>query len=267
MDGPGLSSGRSRRAKKGHVGGDNDRGWSNLTFGPLDGGWFEPQAGRRRGTWSDFENIGLRYGPGPEVLCARPRPSAFLPVPRPSGAGKTSLLRLLFSGPWPPPWPAHHPVRPLRHSHARRSRPPCGAASGIVFQDFRLLDHMTTYENVALPLRVIGMAEDSYRKEVTELLDWVGLGERMWALPPVLSGGEKQRAAIARAVIARPQLLLADEPTGNVDPSLAQRLLRLFIELNKTGTAVVIATHDIALMDQYNSRRLVLHEGRLHVYD
>jgi cell division transport system ATP-binding protein len=138
---------------------------------------------------------------------------------------------------------------------------------GIVFQDFRLLDHMTTYENVALPLRVIGHPEDSYREEVVELLSWVGLGERMSALPPVLSGGEKQRAAIARAVIARPQLLLADEPTGNVDPSLAQRLLRLFIELHRSGTAVVIATHDIALMNQVDARRLVLHEGCLHVYD
>jgi cell division transport system ATP-binding protein len=136
-----------------------------------------------------------------------------------------------------------------------------------VFQDFRLLDHMSTYENVALPLRILGRAETSYRQEVIELLYWVGLGERLSALPPVLSGGEKQRAAIARAVIARPQLLLADEPTGNVDPSLAQRLLRLFIELNKSGTSVVIATHDIALMDQYDARRLVLHEGRVHVYD
>jgi cell division transport system ATP-binding protein len=126
---------------------------------------------------------------------------------------------------------------------------------------------MTTYENVALPLRVMGREEGTYREEVVELLRWVGLGERMWALPPVLSGGEKQRAAIARAVIARPQLLLADEPTGNVDPGHAQRLLRLFIELNKSGTAVLIATHDIALMDQYDARRLVLHEGRLHVYD
>ena len=138
---------------------------------------------------------------------------------------------------------------------------------GIVFQDFRLLDHMTTYENVALPFRVAGKDEDSYRGEVMELLHWVGLGERVTALPPVLSGGEKQRAAIARAVIARPQLLLADEPTGNVDPSLAQRLLRLFVELNKSGTTVVIATHDIGLMDQYDARRLVLHDGRLHAYD
>ena len=136
-----------------------------------------------------------------------------------------------------------------------------------MFQDFRLLDHLTTYENVALPFRVLGKDEAEYRAEVVELLQWVGLGERINALPPVLSGGEKQRAAIARAVIARPQLLLADEPTGNVDPNLGQRLLRLFVELNKTGTAVVIATHDIALMDEYNARRLVLHEGRLHVYD
>jgi cell division transport system ATP-binding protein len=136
-----------------------------------------------------------------------------------------------------------------------------------VFQDFRLLDHLSTYENVALPLRILGRDEMSYRREVAELLTWVGLGDRLWALPPVLSGGEKQRAAIARAVIARPQLLLADEPTGNVDPSLAHRLLRLFIELNKSGTSVVIATHDIALMDQYDARRLVLHEGRMHVYE
>ena len=138
---------------------------------------------------------------------------------------------------------------------------------GVVFQDFRLLDHLTTYENVALPLRVMGRDESNYRAEVVELLDWVGLGERKNALPAVLSGGEKQRAAIARAVISRPRLLLADEPTGNVDPTLGRRLLRLFIELNKSGTAVIIATHDITLMDQYEARRLVLHQGRLHIYE
>ncbi|HZN31058.1 MAG TPA: cell division ATP-binding protein FtsE [Xanthobacteraceae bacterium] len=216
-----------------------------------------------------FEHVGLRYGLGPEVLrdvSFRLEPHSFQFLTGPSGAGKTSLLRLLFLS-----------LRPTRglitlfgHDIALLSRDALSTLRrriGIVFQDFRLLDHMTTYENVALPFRVIGREEDTFRDEVVELLHWVGLGERMWALPPVLSGGEKQRAAIARAVIARPQLLLADEPTGNVDPNLARRLLRLFVELNKSGTSVVIATHDIALMDQFDARRLVLHEGRLHVYD
>jgi cell division transport system ATP-binding protein len=216
-----------------------------------------------------FENVGLRYGLGPEVLrdlTFRIDPHSFQFLTGPSGAGKTSLLRMLFLS-----------LRPTRglitlfdYDVAILSKDALSTLRrriGVVFQDFRLLDHMTTYENVALPFRILGRDEDSYRYEVVELLQWVGLGERMWALPPVLSGGEKQRAAIARAVIARPQLLLADEPTGNVDPSLAQRLLRLFVELNKSGTSVVIATHDIALMDEYDARRLVLHDGRMHVYD
>jgi cell division transport system ATP-binding protein len=216
-----------------------------------------------------FENVGLRYGFGPEVLrdlSFRVEPHSFQFLTGPSGAGKTSLLRLMFL--------SHRPTRGLitmfdqdiatleKDSLAGLRR-----RIGIVFQDFRLLDHMTTFENVALPLRVQGRSEASYRREVTELLHWVGLGDRLSALPPVLSGGEKQRAAIARAVIARPELLLADEPTGNVDPALGQRLLRLFIELNKSGTAVVIATHDIGLMDQYDARRLVLHDGRMHTYE
>jgi cell division transport system ATP-binding protein len=216
-----------------------------------------------------FENVGLRYGLGPEVLrdlTFRIEPHSFQFLTGPSGAGKTSLLRLLFLS-----------LRPTRglinvfgHDIATLSADSLATLRrriGIVFQDFRLLDHMSTYENVALPLRILGREEGNYRHEVAELLQWVGLGERMWALPPVLSGGEKQRAAIARAVIARPQLLLADEPTGNVDPNLAQRLLRLFIELNKSGTSILIATHDIALMDEYDARRLVLHEGRLHTYE
>jgi cell division transport system ATP-binding protein len=216
-----------------------------------------------------FEHVGLRYGLGPEVLrdlTFHIEPHSFQFLTGPSGAGKSSLLRLLFLS-----------LRPTRglitlfgHDVASLSKDSLATLRrrvGIVFQDFRLLEHLTTYENVALPFRVAGRDENSYRDEVVELLRWVGLGERMWALPAVLSGGEKQRAAIARAVIARPQLLLADEPTGNVDPSLAARLLRLFIELNKSGTSVLIATHDIALMDQYDARRLVLHDGRLHVYD
>ena len=195
-----------------------------------------------------FDNVGIRYGMGPEVLrdlTFAIEPSSFQFLTGPSGAGKTTLLRLILMA-----------VRPTRGLISLFGRDVVGIAGdtltgvrrrmGVVFQDFRLLDHLTTYENVALPLRVQGKDEASYRGEVVELLRWVGLGERMHVLPPVLSGGEKQRAAIARALIARPELLLADEPTGNVDPPLARRLLRLFIELNRLGTSVVIATHDFA---------------------
>ena len=112
---------------------------------------------------------------------------------------------------------------------------------------------------------MLGRDESDYRHDVKELLRWVGLGERLDAFPPVLSGGEKQRVAIARALITQPEMLLADEPTGNVDPPLARRLLRLFIELNRLGTAVIIATHDIALMDQVDARRLVITDGRLEI--
>ncbi|KAG1651753.1 Cell division ATP-binding protein FtsE [Nymphon striatum] len=121
---------------------------------------------------------------------------------------------------------------------------------GVVFQDFRLLDHMSIYENVALPLRVRGKDEGNFTGDVVDLLKWVGLGDKLHALPPVLSGGEKQRVAIARALIDQPEVLLADEPTGNVDPHMARRLLRLFLELNRSGTAVVVATHDLGLMEQ-----------------
>jgi cell division transport system ATP-binding protein len=216
-----------------------------------------------------FENVGLRYGMGPEVLrdlTFEIAPRTFQFLTGPSGAGKTSLLRLLYLS-----------LRPTRglisvfgRDTARVPRedlPPLRRRIGVVFQDFRLLDHLTTYDNVALPLRVLGKNESDYRPDVIDLLQWVGLGDRMHVLPPVLSGGEKQRAAIARALITKPEILLADEPTGNVDPPLARRLLRLFIELNRLGTSVVIATHDLTLMDQVDARRLVLAEGRIQIYD
>ncbi len=216
-----------------------------------------------------FENVGLRYGLGPEVLRDLTfgiDPHSFQFLTGPSGAGKTSLLKLLFLS-----------LRPTRglvtvfdHDTARLSKDELSILRrriGIVFQDFRLLDHLTTYENVALPLRVMGKEEASYRSEVVDLLEWVGLGHRIDAYPPILSGGEKQRAAIARAVIVRPEMLLADEPTGNVDPPLAKRLLRLFVELNRTGTAVLIATHDLSLLDQVEARRLIIQQGSISIID
>lgn len=216
-----------------------------------------------------FENVGLRYGMGTEVLrdvTFNIEPQSFQFLTGPSGAGKTSLMRLLFLS----LKPTRGLIQAFGHdtsSLAKSQVPALRRRIGIVFQDFRLLDHMTTYENVALPLRVLGQSESDYRSDVIELLKWVGLGERMHVLPPVLSGGEKQRAAIARALITRPELLLADEPTGNVDPLLAKRLLRLFIELNRLGTSVMIATHDLALMEQIDARRMVLAEGRLTIHD
>jgi cell division transport system ATP-binding protein len=217
-----------------------------------------------------FDNVGLRYGVGLEVLRDLDfsiAPQSFQFLTGPSGAGKTTMLKLMLL--------SLKPTRGTIHifgaEAGQLSKDEITALRrriGVVFQDFRLLDHLTTYENVALPLRVMGRDEAGYRAEVVELLRWVGLGDRMNALPPVLSGGEKQRAAIARALIVRPELLLADEPTGNVDPSLARRLLRLFVELHKSGTAVVIATHDLSLMDQFGyARRLVVGDGQLRVFE
>ncbi len=217
-----------------------------------------------------FENVGLRYDMGAEILkdiSFRIEPQSFQFLTGPSGAGKTTLMKLIL-----------FTLKPTRGMISLFGRDAAGLDKdaitalrrriGVVFQDFRLLNHLTTYENVALPLRVQGREEATYRGEVIELLGWVGLGERMHALPAVLSGGEKQRAAIARALIVRPELLLADEPTGNVDPTLARRLLRLFMELHKSGTSVVIATHDLALMDQFDgARRLVLGDSRLHIFE
>ncbi len=216
-----------------------------------------------------FENVGLRYGDGDEILSdinLNLQPGSFHFLTGPSGAGKTTLLRLLFM--------SLRPTRGLVYLFGRNiaknttgQRADLRRRIGVVFQDFRLLDHLTTWENVALPLRVMGKKQSDYREDVTELLKWVGLGDRMHAFPAVLSGGEKQRAAIARAVIGKPDLLLADEPTGNVDPQMGRRLLRLFIELNRLGTSIIIATHDYELMKQYPASRLQLENGRLEVHD
>ncbi len=215
-----------------------------------------------------FENVGLRYGEGEEVvrdLTFAIEPQSFQFLTGPSGAGKTTLLKLMLLS----LKPTRGTIHVFGEDSAKLNNEGLTGLRrriGVVFQDFRLLDHLTTYENVALPLRVAGRSESGFRAEVTELLSWVGLGARVNALPPVLSGGEKQRAAIARALIARPELLLADEPTGNVDPQLGRRLLRLFVELHRQGTAVVLATHDLSLMDQVSfARRLTVSGGRLNI--
>jgi cell division transport system ATP-binding protein len=209
----------------------------------------------------------MRYGAGPEVLrdISFNLPSAsFHFLTGPSGAGKSSLLRLMYL--------AHHPSRGIVTLFGqnvtkveRRARTEMRRRIGVIYQDFRLLDHQSVFDNVALPLRIAGVKEDQIKTHVTELLTWVGLEEHVAALPTTLSGGEQQRVAIARAVIARPSLLLADEPTGNVDDAIAVRLLYLFEELNRMGTTVVIATHNQALIDRFKHDEIHLNHGGVEI--
>lgn len=215
-----------------------------------------------------FEGVGLSYaggGAGPEVLH-----DLSLDVPQgvfrwllgPSGAGKTSLLRLMYVA-----------ARPTRGRLSilgidtdrapRRALVGLRRRIGVVFQDFRLLNHLSAYDNVALPLRLAGRPEGQIRADVGEMLRWVGLFKRIEARPAELSGGEQQRIAIARAVITRPALLLADEPTGNLDEAQAERLMQLFGEMNRLGTTVVVATHNDALVARHPAPALRLDAGRL----
>ena len=213
-----------------------------------------------------FDNVGLRYGSGSEVLSDLSftlHAGRFYFLTGASGAGKTSLLRLLYSA----QRPSRGAIRMFGSDVVTLPRtrlPAFRRRLGVVFQDFRLVAHLSAFDNVALPLRLSGVSELELRQPVADMLDWVGLGARSDARPATLSGGEQQRVAIARAVIARPELLVADEPTGNVDPEMALKLLRLFEALNRLGTTVVVATHDVHLLSRVpDSLIMRLNQGRL----
>lgn len=213
-----------------------------------------------------FDNVGLRYGTDREVLSDISFtlfPGSFYFLTGASGAGKTSLLKLLYL--------AQRPSRGMIRMFGtdaitvpRERLPGFRRRLGVVFQDFRLVAHLSAFDNVALPLRVAGVAERDLAKPVADMLEWVGLADRVDARPAQLSGGEQQRVAIARAVIGRPDMLVADEPTGNVDPEMAVKLLRLFEALNRLGTTVIVATHDVHLLKKVpDSLIMRLDKGRL----
>lgn len=214
-----------------------------------------------------FDHVGLRYGIGPEVLSDVTfalEPGSFHFLAGPSGAGKSSLMSLLYLG--------RRPTRGIVTmfgqaigSMTRAQMVPLRQRIGVVFQDFRLLGHMSAFDNIALPMRIAGRPEKEIRNNVEELMNWVGLGETMHSLPNTLSGGQQQRIAIARAVVTRPRLLLADEPTGNLDDEIGFRLMHLFEQLNRMGTTILIATHNQGMMDRFNHSRLILDRGHLRV--
>lgn len=212
-----------------------------------------------------FEQAGLAYEDAPETLSnvsMTLEEGGFRFLTGPSGAGKTSLLKMIYL--------AHRPTSGKFHLFGenateapREALPALRRRIGVVFQEFRLLDHLTAFENVALPMKVAGVNQNQYREDVSELLNWVGLGHRMGAKPPTLSGGEKQRVALARALVSKPDLILADEPTGNVDPAMGERIMKLFVELNKLGAAVIVATHDLHLVQSIGKPVLRIADGKL----
>ena len=220
--------------------------------------------------WNDepilrFTGVGMRYGRAPETLSDISfdlQPGSFHFLTGPSGAGKSSLLKLIYM--------AERPSRGLINlfgqalsTAPRRALPQLRRRIGVVFQEFRLLDHLSAFDNVALPLRIARQKPAAYRQDVLELMQWVGLGRKLHAMPATLSGGEKQRLAIARAVVTRPDLILADEPTGNVDHELSLRILKLFVELNRLGTTVLIASHDQELVARSGMPALRIEGGRV----
>lgn len=202
-----------------------------------------------------FANVSVNYGNGQDVLSDvsfNISDGAFYFLTGPSGAGKTTMLRLIYQ--------LHKPssgtIKLFGHDCKKLSRDDISALRhkmAIVFQSYSLISHMTVFDNVALPLRVRGIPNEKIKKLVTKTLEWVGLGKYADAFPMELSGGQQQRVSVARAIIVQPAILIADEPTGNLDDENATRLMELFVQMNKVfGTTIILATHNKKLIENYS---------------
>jgi cell division transport system ATP-binding protein len=212
-----------------------------------------------------FDQVGKRFADGREALAAisfelAAGEMAF--VTGHSGAGKSTLLKLIHASERPSSGALTFLGRNLAQL-TRRQLPAHRRRIGVVFQDHRLLTERSVFDNVALPLLIAGCHRDEIGRRVRSMLERLGLGGRERALPRMLSTGEQQRVGIARAVVTAPPLLIADEPTGNLDPQLAAEVMQLFADLPAQGTAVLVASHDLHLVRRLRRRVLVLDHGRL----
>lgn len=215
----------------------------------------------------EMKNVSLSFNSGPAVfedLNLHIPQGSFHFLTGNSGAGKSSLLKLIYLAMFPTQGDVFVAEKNTKYIEMKNI-PILRRMVGVVFQDFRLLPHLNAIENVALPLKVRGMNPSKAMKQAADLLKWVGLKNAIESKPSALSGGEQQRVAIARAVIGRPKILLADEPTGNVDDDLATKLLYLFEQMYKSGTTVIVATHNRALAQGFYYSEINLHGGQARI--
>jgi len=212
-----------------------------------------------------LSHIGLRYDGGPEILSDITldlHPGSFHYLTGASGSGKTTLMRLLYLGLLPTRGDVDFFGQDVMRL-SRRKRALIRQHIGVIFQDFRLLPHLSLYDNIALPLRLKNMREGAIKHAVEEMADWIGLKDYLKVKPLSLSGGQQQRIAIARAVVTKPKILLADEPTGSLDDPMGEKIMGLFEELNNNGTAVMVATHNKGMIDAFPHPVLKLKAGHL----
>jgi cell division transport system ATP-binding protein len=212
-----------------------------------------------------FDNVSKIYDDrsvGLEEVTIKIEPNEFVSIVGHSGAGKTTLLKMILAEERPTSGTVFFESTNI-HEINKKHMPDYRRKIGVIFQDYRLLPNKTAYENIAFAMEVAGRDEDEIQADVTHVLELVGLGRKMWSFPHQLSGGEKQRVAIARAIVNQPDLIIADEPTGNLDPVNTFEVIQLFKKINDLGTTVVLTTHNKGVIDSLGKRVITMDEGKV----
>lgn len=212
-----------------------------------------------------FDNVSKKYADNSmalEEVSFNIAPAEFVSIVGPSGAGKTTLLKMLLAEEKPSEGKVYlhdidvHTLRGEDINEVRRR-------IGVVFQDFRLLPHKNVYENIAFAMEASGRKDEEIESDVPHVLELVDLGNKIWNFPDQLSGGEKQRVAIARAIVNQPEIMIADEPTGNLDPANTFDIVQIFKRINDLGTTVILTTHNKGVIDSVGRRVITMQEGRV----